>query len=107
MVTRTEIDPPNSLSRRLLSAVRKVEAMLLLAIIALTPVAIVLFEPARGGIWVAGYVAGVIVTPLIGIGALRAVMELTGDLEGLIGFVVYGGLTILISLAAAIWSFLR
>jgi hypothetical protein len=90
----------------MLAAIRKLEALLLLAAIALTPVVIVFLEPRRGGIWVAGYVAGVIITPFIAIGALRAILELTGDLDGVIGFVAYGSLTILISVATALWALL-
>jgi len=85
--------------------VRMLASLLFLAAVALTPVVIVLLEPRLGGIWVAGYVAGMIVTPLIAVVALRSILELTGDLNGFVGFVVYGVLVVLISLTAAAWSF--
>ena len=88
-------------------AIRKLASLLFLAAVALTPVAIILLEPRLGGTWVVGYVAGMVVTPLIAFAALRSILELTGDVEGLVGFVVYGVLVVLISLTAAAWSFLH
>lgn len=55
----------------------------------------------------AGYVTGMITAPMIAVGALRAISLLNDqfDLDIPIGFVVFGILVTLISVAAALWSF--
>ena len=88
-------------------ALRKVVALLFLVAIALVPVAVVVLGSSRGGIWVAGYVTGIITVPLIAMGALRAIYTLleSNELRVFISFVVFGVLVILTSVAAALWSF--
>ena len=84
----------------------KLGALLFLAAIALTPVAIVALGSRLGGIFVAGYVTGVITVPMVAFGAIRAVYALieSTKIEGLVGVFVYGFLVIIISVAAAFWS---
>jgi hypothetical protein len=88
-------------------ALRKVVALLFLVAIALVPVAVVVLGSGRGGIWVAGYVTGIITVPLIAMGALRAIYTLleSNELRVFISFVVFGVLVILTSVTAALWSF--
>lgn len=83
---------------------RKLGALLLLAAIALAPIAIVVLGSKSGGIWVAGYVAGMVTVPLVAIGAWRAILELTEDVGTFLGFILFGLLVTLISAAAALWS---
>jgi hypothetical protein len=86
---------------------RKFGALFFLVAIALTPVSIVMVADGHGGIFVTGYVAGVVTAPLVAIGATRAVYLLAEatELEGLVGVIVYGLVVVLISVAAAVWSF--
>jgi hypothetical protein len=95
------------LSSGISQTLRVLGALSFLCAVALVPVIIVLFEPSRGGIWVAGYVTGMITAPMIAVGALRAISLLNDqfDLDIPIGFVVFGILVTLISVAAALWSF--
>lgn len=90
------------------SAIKKLIAIFFLIAIALVPVVIVILEPSRGGIWVAGYVTGMITAPVVAIGAIRAlaVWNEQTDLNVVVGFVIFGILVTLISVAAALWSFL-
>jgi hypothetical protein len=87
---------------------RRFGALLFLATVILAPVAIVLFEPGRGGIWVAGYVTGMITVPLVAIGAIRAIYALfeRTALDVFVAFVVFGSLVTLVSIAAILWAFL-
>jgi len=79
-------------------------ALLFLFAIALIPFLIVVMYSRVGGIWVLGYVTGIITVPLIGIAAIRAINTLS-DEGAFIGSVVFGFAVILISLATAFWSF--
>ena len=85
---------------------RKLGALFFLIAIALTPFAIVILGSKLGGIFVAGYVAGVITLPMVALGALRAIYALveSTDIEGIVGVLFYGFLVILISVAAVFWS---
>jgi hypothetical protein len=87
-------------------ALGKLGALLFLAAIALTPVVIVVLGSRLGGIFVAGYVTGVITVPMVAFGAIRAIYALieSTEIEGLVGVLVYGFLVILISVAAAFWA---
>jgi hypothetical protein len=87
-------------------ALRKLGALFFLVAIALTPFAIVILGSRLGGIFVAGYVTGVITLPMVALGALRAIYALveSTDIEGIVGVLFYGFLVILISVAAVFWS---
>src|SRR5579872_3481116 len=94
--------------RQLSLALQKLSALVFLVAIALVPIAIVVLAPSGGGIWVAGYVTGMITAPIVAIGALRAISALneTVDLNVALVFVAFGVLVTLVSVAAALWSFL-
>jgi hypothetical protein len=84
---------------------QKLAALLFLVVVALVPFLIVVLYSRQGGIWVLGYVSGIITVPLVGFGAVRAIISL--DEEGaLIGTVVFGVIVIVISLILASWSLL-
>ena len=85
-------------------AMRKIVALLFLIAIALIPFLIVVMYSREGGIWVLGYVTGIITVPVVGIAAIRAINTLSEE-AALIGTVVFGFVVILISLATALWSF--
>jgi hypothetical protein len=85
-------------------ALRKLGALMFLAAIAFTPVVIVALGSKQGGIFVAGYVTGVITVPIVAFGAIRAIYVLVETTEGLVGVLVFGLLVILISVAAAFWA---
>jgi hypothetical protein len=95
-----------SQDRKMMRVLWKLGALLFLVAIALTPVVIVTLGSRLGGIFVAGYVTGVITVPVVGFGALRAIYELieSTKIEGLLGVLAYGFLVILISASAAFWS---
>ena len=97
---------PQFHDRKLARALGKLGALLFLVAIALTPVVIVTLGSTLGGIFVAGYVTGVITVPVVTFGAIRAIYTLieSTEIEGLVGVLVYGFLVILISVAAAFWS---
>lgn len=76
-------------------------ALMFLAAVALAPLAIVGFWHRLGAIWVAGYVAGIITVPLVGIGALRAMSAMFEEPKTVIALVIFGGSVIVVSLAAA------
>jgi len=88
-------------------SIQKLGAILFLLAIALIPVAIVVWGSGRGGIFVAGYVIGVITAPMVAIGVIRAVSVLAGStwMEALIGFLIFAVVVLVISVAAALWSF--
>lgn len=83
---------------------RKMMALLFLMAIASVPFLIVVLFSRQGGIWVLGYVTGIITVPVVGIAAIRA-MNTLSDEKALIGTAVFGFFVILISLASAFWSF--
>jgi len=89
------------------TALRRVLALVFLMAVALVPVAVVVLGSSRGGIWVAGYVTGIITVPLVAMGALRAIYVLfeSTEFEVIVGFVIFGVLVVLTSVAAALWSF--
>jgi hypothetical protein len=88
-------------------SIQKLGAILFLLAIALIPVAIVALESGRGGIFVAGYVIGVITAPMVAIGVLRAVSVLADStwMDALIGFLVFAVVVLVVSVGAALWSF--
>jgi hypothetical protein len=88
-------------------SIQKLGAILFLIAIALIPVAIVVWGSARGGIFVAGYVIGVITAPIIAIGVIRAVTVLADStwMDALIGFLIFAVVVLVVSVAAALWSF--
>jgi hypothetical protein len=81
-------------------------AIVFLTAIALIPVAIVALWHRPGAIWVAGYVAGIITVPLVGIGALRAMSAVFEEPKAVIALVIFGGSVIVVSLAAAAYVLL-
>ena len=87
-------------------SIQKLGAILFLIAVALIPVVIVVLGSGRGGIFVAGYVIGVITAPIIAIGAARAVAVLADSTwsDGLIGFLIFSVVVILISVVAVFWS---
>ena len=87
-------------------SIQKLGAILFLIAVALIPVVIVVLGSGRGGIFVAGYVIGVITAPIVAIGALRAVSVLADStwLDGLIGLLIFSVVVILISVVAVFWS---
>jgi heme/copper-type cytochrome/quinol oxidase subunit 4 len=84
-------------------AMRKMVALLFLIAIALIPFLIVAMYSREGGIWVLGYVTGIITVPVVGFAAIRAMSTLS-DEGSFIGTVVFGFLVILISLATGFWA---
>jgi hypothetical protein len=86
---------------------QKLGALLFLLAIALIPVAIVIWGSERGGIFVAGYVIGVITAPMIALGVIRAVSVLADSTwtDALFGFLIFAVVVLLVSVAAALWSF--
>ena len=89
---------------RVTRAFRKLAALLFLIAVALIPFFIVVLYSRQGGIWVAGYVTGIITVPFVGFGVIRAINTLN-DEEAFIRTVVFGLIVILISLIVAFWSF--
>ena len=87
-------------------AMRKMVALLFLIAIALTPFLIVAMHSREGGIWVLGYVTGIITVPMVGFAAIRAMSTLSHE-GSFIGTVVFGFLVILISLATGFWAIFR
>ena len=81
-------------------------ALAYLTIVVLIPLAIVVSWHQAGAIWVTGYIAGIVTVPLIGIGALRAMSELFEDSKAFVAFIVFGSIAIVISFAAAGYTFL-
>lgn len=88
---------------RVTKALRKLMALLFLIAVALVPFFIVVLYSHQGGIWVAGYVTGILTLPLVGFGVIKAINTLN-DEEAFIGTVVFGLVVILISVIAAFWS---
>jgi L-cystine uptake protein TcyP (sodium:dicarboxylate symporter family) len=92
-------------SKKLIAFVHKTVALLFLIVIALIPFAIVVFAPRQGGLFVSGYVTGMITVPLVAIGVMRAFYTLTGSAEAeIFGVFVFGLCLTAISIAAVIWS---
>jgi hypothetical protein len=87
-------------------AFRKLLAGLFLLVILLTPVAIVLYAHRAGGIWVAGFVGGMLLAPLTGIGALRATAELLPQANhAFVALIAFGLLASLVSVGAVLLAF--
>lgn len=87
----------------IIRAFRKLAAGLFLFAILLTPLLIVMLARHAGGIWVLGFVGGMLVAPLVGIGALRASAELLPDSsQGFIALIAFGLLAVLVSVAAGV-----
>ena len=84
-------------------ALRRLAALVFLIAVALVPFLIVAMYPSQGGIWVAGYVTGIITVPFVAFGAIRAMITLN-DEGAFVGTVVYGLIVIVISLTVALWS---
>jgi len=82
---------------------QKLAALLFLVAVALVPFLIVALYSRQGGIWVLGYVSGIITVPLVGFGVIRAIISLNEE-RALIGTVVFGFIVIVISLIMALWS---
>jgi hypothetical protein len=89
-------------------SIQKLGAILFLIAIALIPVAIVVWGSGRGGIFVTGYVIGVITAPIVAIGMIRAVSVLADStwMNALIGFLIFAVVVLVVSVAAAVWSFI-
>ena len=85
------------------TAMRRLGALLFLIAVALIPCLIVALFPRQGGIWVAGYVTGIITVPFVAFGAIRA-FSVLNDEKALIGTIAFGLIVIVISVAAALWS---
>ena len=94
---------PFNLTKIITAAMRKMVALLFLIAIALVPFLIVVMYSREGGIWVLGYVTGIITVPVVGIAAIRAI-NILSDEGAFIGTVVFGFVVILISLATALRS---
>ena len=90
---------------KLIGLFQKLAALLFLVAVALIPFLIVVLYSRQGGIWVLGYVSGIITVPLVGFGVIRAINSLNEE-RALIGTVAFGFLVILISLLMALWSFI-
>ena len=88
------------------TTIRKMFSLLFLIAIALVPFLIVVMYSREGGIWVLGYVTGIVTVLVVGIAAVRA-MNTLSDERAFIGTVVFSFFVILISLATALWSFSR
>lgn len=82
-------------------------AIVFLAAVILVPVAIVTLWYPVGAVWVTGYVAGIILLPIIGIGTMRAMNALFEDTKAFVAVVVFGFAAIVTSLAAAAYAFMR
>jgi hypothetical protein len=89
-------------------SIQKLGAILFLIAIALIPIAIVVWGSGRGGIFVTGYVIGVITAPIVAIGMIRAVSVLADStwMNALIGFLIFAVIVLVVSVAAAVWSFI-
>jgi len=87
-------------------ALRKMVALLFLIAIALVPFVIVVMYSREGGVWVLGYVTGIITVPVVGIAAIQAMNTLSNE-RAFIGTVVFGFIVILISFASGLWSLSR
>lgn len=85
------------------AATRKLGALLFLMAVALAPVLIVALFPKQGGIWIGGYVTGIVTLPFVAFGAIGA-FSLLNDEGALIGTAVFGLIVIAISVAVALWS---
>ena len=88
------------------TAFGKAVALLFLVAVALIPFLIVVIYSREGGIWVLGYVTGIVTVPIVGIAAIRA-MNTLDDESAFIGTVVFGFLVVLISLVTGFWSVFR
>ena len=91
------------LNHVIIRSLQKTAALVFLVAVALIPFLIVGLYSRQGGIWVAGYVTGIITVPFVGFGAIRAIDTLN-DEEAFIGTVLFGIVVILISLIVALWS---
>jgi hypothetical protein len=89
------------------TTIGKTVALFFLIAIALIPFLIVVVYSREGGIWVLGYVTGIVTVPVVGIAAIRAMNTLSDEGRVFIGTVVFGFLVILISLATGFWSVFR
>jgi hypothetical protein len=87
-------------------SLQKLGALLFLVAIALIPIAIVAWGTGRGGIFVAGYIIGVLTAPIVAIGMMRAVSVLADStwIDALIGFLIAAFVILIISVGAALWS---
>ena len=88
-------------------SIQKLGAIFFLLAIALIPVAIVVWGSGRGGIFVAGYVIGVLTAPIVAIGMIRAVSVLADStwMNAIVGFLIFALVVLVVSVAAALWSF--
>ena len=88
-------------------SIQKLGAVLFLLAIALIPIVIVIWGSERGGIFVAGYVIGVVTAPIVAIGVIRAFTVVADSTwtDALIGFAAFAVAVLLVSVAAALWSF--
>jgi len=88
----------------LVTGLRKLAAVLFLAAIVLTPIAIVLFWPKAGTIWVAGYIVGIATVPVVAFGALGAVNSIFGEERLLLAFVLFSLLVVAASIASVLYG---
>jgi len=102
LVERANMTPFNQ-TTKLTKAIRKAVALLFLVAIALVPFLIVATYSREGGIWVLGYVTGIVTVPVVGIAAVHA-MNTLSDERAFIGTVVFGFIVILISVAAGFFA---
>lgn len=89
------------------TTIGKMVALLFLVAIALIPFLIVAMYSREGGIWVLGYVTGIVTVPVVGIAVIRALNTLRDEGGAFVGTVVFGFLVILISLATGFWAVFR
>jgi hypothetical protein len=83
-------------------------AILFSLFIPLSPIIVVsLLPPPGGGFFIAGFIAGAALCPLIVIGTIHAGATLfsVSPLKGIWGVVLYLFAVVLLSVIAAIWSF--
>jgi len=88
---------------KITKSIQKLTALLFLVAVALVPFFIVVLYSRQGGIWVLGYVSGIITVPLVGFGVISAISSLSGE-RVLLGTVLFGIIIILISMIMALWS---
>lgn len=85
------------------TVMRRLGALFFLVAVALVPILMVALFPRQGGIWVGGYVTGIITLPFVAFGAIRA-FNVLNDENALIGTVVFGLIVVAISVGIALWS---
>lgn len=83
---------------------QKILAVCFMAAVLLVPVAIVALAGPAGGVWVAGYVFGIVSLPFMALIALRAVYAIVDESYVMRVFIAYCALVFLVSLGAALYA---